>query len=228
MSVIEKRFFQHIVAGDNGCIHWTGAKNGKGYGLFYHDGRQRRATHASWFIAHGVWPEDQVLHTCDNPGCVAPDHLMLGSNRDNVDDMLTKGRQLKGEDKPSAKLTEDVVLEIRRRGAAGTHTFAQMAAEFGVKADTIARAMHGETWSHLPGATPNNYASVRVHPKRDVVPRSSQPRFEVRGERLTIGEIAKKYGFLRNTIVRRVDIGLRGEHLIRPVHMAPRQQYTRR
>jgi HNH endonuclease/NUMOD3 motif len=82
--------------GSDGCWVWTGAKNQNGYGNFFLDGQIMKAHRASYQLHLGCIPEGlQVLHRCDNPSCIRPDHLFLGTPDDNMKDASSKGR-LKG------------------------------------------------------------------------------------------------------------------------------------
>ena len=75
------------------CWLWMAGKLEKGYGQFWFDGRTHRAHRMAWLLTNGEIPEGMcVLHKCDNPPCVNPSHLWLGTNQDNMDDMNNKGR----------------------------------------------------------------------------------------------------------------------------------------
>ena len=77
------------------CWLWTASKTKEGYGYFRFDGAMRKAHRMSWLLTNGEIPEGMlVCHTCDNPSCVNPKHLWLGTNRDNMDDMNAKGRHV--------------------------------------------------------------------------------------------------------------------------------------
>lgn len=91
------RFWAKVIKSDSGCWEWTGTRNENGYGLggmkFSGGGREALAHRTAWTLVHGPIPENScVLHACDNPLCVNPSHLSLGSQRDNMLDMRAKGR----------------------------------------------------------------------------------------------------------------------------------------
>lgn len=102
-----------------GCWLWTGCKTGAGYGQIRVGSGKGKAIYAhrvSWEFANGPLPDDiDVLHSCDNPPCVRPDHLFKGTQTDNTNDCVKKGRFNRpwGENAPKAKLTNTQVLEIR-------------------------------------------------------------------------------------------------------------------
>lgn len=87
-------FWQNLTVGDpSECWTWTRAANEKGYGVVYVDGVRWKTHRFAWFATFGPIPAGlMVLHNCDNPPCCNPDHLRLGTNADNVRDMITKGR----------------------------------------------------------------------------------------------------------------------------------------
>lgn len=75
------------------CWEWSAGRNAQGYGLFWFRGSMKRASRISWELHHGPIPDQLwVLHKCDNPGCVNPDHLFLGTRSDNMKDMHAKSR----------------------------------------------------------------------------------------------------------------------------------------
>ena len=87
-----QRFWDKVEKTD-GCWVWTASKNRQGYGYFRFDGKMRKAHRMAWLFAIGEIPEGMmVCHSCDNPSCVNPEHLWLGTGQDNMDDMNTKGR----------------------------------------------------------------------------------------------------------------------------------------
>jgi hypothetical protein len=140
------------------CWHWLGTRNRGGYGVFRIgstlDGSRRKvsAHRFAWELEHGDPAAACVLHTCDNPACVNPDHLFLGTLRDNTQDMLRKGRnrppRLQGSAHGRARLNENAVREIRGTTAAHRSNV-ELAERFGVCVGTIEQARYGKTWRHV-------------------------------------------------------------------------------
>lgn len=140
----------------SGCLEWIGAKR-KGYGRLRIAGKDYAAHKLSWIESNGPIPNGMwVLHRCDNPACIQPSHLFLGTAKDNFDDMHCKGRYTppRGEKQPNAKLNADKVLSLRKLYAKGMQ-FRQMAKAFGINEATIKDCVRGETWSHIPGGIPS-------------------------------------------------------------------------
>ena len=132
-----------------GCLEWTGHRDEWGYGRY---GADKRAHRVSYAEAFGPIPDGMlVCHRCDNPRCVNPAHLFLGSNADNVRDRNDKGRyaDTKGEKNPASKLTETQVREIRKKYANGGITQPQLALEYGFKQPSISDIIRRKTWSHI-------------------------------------------------------------------------------
>lgn len=142
-----------------GCWLWTGSKDRKGYGQLSVgskcDGSKRphSAHRISWTLANGDPGELCVLHRCDVPACVRPDHLFLGTVADNNRDMFAKGRacvpSLRGTHNPSARLTQADVRAIRAASEAGA-TRTELADQFGVHRSTIQLVVSRHNWSHIP------------------------------------------------------------------------------
>lgn len=99
-SPIENRFWNRLdkSGGDDSCWNWTGARLPKGYGIVGISQGKHKYTHrVAWELTNGPIPEGLwVLHRCDNPPCCNPAHLFIGNNRDNVLDMIQKGRAKRG------------------------------------------------------------------------------------------------------------------------------------
>lgn len=92
----------------------------------------------------------RVLHTCDNPKCVNPDHLYLGTDADNMSDKVERGRQMRGEDVNTAKLTVDDVVEFRESYASGT-SMAVLCERFAISKSQASRIVRGRSWKHAGG-----------------------------------------------------------------------------
>lgn len=134
------------------CWLWTKGCHPTGYGSFRWKGRSPHAQRVAWEITNGPIPDGlHVLHRCDVRTCVNPAHLFLGTNHDNHQDKIRKGRggAARGEGSPFAKLTDEIVLDMRARYAAG-ETQTDLGRCFGVCSSVVSRAVRGETWKHLP------------------------------------------------------------------------------
>lgn len=156
MKLTEKQlrnFWKKIKITD-GCWNWIAGKTKKGYGHFGVDEKLILAHRVSWMIHFGEIPHDGsyhgicVLHKCDNPPCVNPSHLFLGTNADNNHDKAAKGRcnAPTGEAQGLSKLTADKVRQIRKYYAIGDTTLHKLAAMFGVHYSTISDVVRGKTW----------------------------------------------------------------------------------
>jgi hypothetical protein len=131
------------------CWEWVGARCDKGYGRIDRSGILERAHRVAYEILVGDIPAGQhVLHRCDNPGCVRPDHLFLGSNARNMADKVSKGRQRKGEQIPSSRLTAKDVSRIRERSRSG-ESYSALARAFGVTRPAIRDAVTRRQWAHV-------------------------------------------------------------------------------
>lgn len=142
-----------VVDPETGCWNWTGAVHKKhGYGAINIGGRTTRAHRAAFICAtgnNGLTPADDVCHRCDNRRCVNPDHLFLGTRKDNMRDCAEKGRirvpHLVGEDCPASKLSRDQVLAIR----VDNRSQRELGRLYGVDKGTIASIKRGKTWRSL-------------------------------------------------------------------------------
>lgn len=143
--------FWSKVARSDSCWTWSGHRDRQGYGELHHRGMYLRAHRVAWQLMNGPIPDGlHVLHHCDNPPCVNPAHLFLGTNADNVADKTAKGRGRggRGEAHRNAKLTADQVREIRELAASGL-TQREIAARYGVRHTAIGKILRGERWGHL-------------------------------------------------------------------------------
>ncbi len=135
------------------CLEWTGSLSEE-YGRFYLDAKNTGVHRAVWLMLIGPIPEGMfVCHHCDNPPCVRPAHLFLGTNAENLADRDEKGRGCHGERSHLARLNAEQVTEIRRVYAAGGVTLTQLAARFGVAKPTVHHIVARRSWKHLPFET---------------------------------------------------------------------------
>ncbi len=154
---VSDRFWSKVdITGD--CWLWTGSLNRKnGYGvLSVYDSEQQRhlkmvASRVCYILHFGPIPKGlDVCHHCDNRRCVKPEHLFLGTRKENLQDMVSKGRACDGEKGPRSKLTDQKVQDIRRRYAAGGVSQSQLAREYGVRQPTLNWIVRQKTWKHIP------------------------------------------------------------------------------
>lgn len=154
LDLLDKRdwtsaFWQSVTKTDGGCWEWSKARSAAGYGVC----RKARYGHgyahrAAWHMTRGPIPDRMlVCHRCDNPPCVNPDHLFLGTDADNMRDKGAKGRQPRGSQMPWARLTEQDVSEIK--GLFGTVSNREIAGRYGVSVQAIDSIFYGKNWRHV-------------------------------------------------------------------------------
>lgn len=140
------------------CWPWKASLSPAGYGQINSGGGRGRcllASRVSWEINCGpIPPGKHVLHRCDNPSCVNPKHLFLGTAKDNSDDKIKKGRfrcgpGMKGEAHPLCILSKKQVKEIRRLYASGGFAYADLGTRYGVGATTIGAIIRRQNWGWL-------------------------------------------------------------------------------
>lgn len=169
----------NVVDDASSCWEYQKLDSRGNYGAIKVNGRPLRAHRLSWELHFGPIPEGVfVCHRCDNPPCVRPDHLFLGTPADNSADMVAKGRSYtpsgadhysarspekvrRGEAAPRAILTEGQVRDIRRRLAAGGITQRALSAEYGVSPATIGIIASGRVWKHVADTDPTPSRSFR-------------------------------------------------------------------
>jgi hypothetical protein len=135
------------------CWLWTGWKLNSGYGETTIRGRKITAHRLSYIWAYGEIPKGKlIMHTCDTPLCVRPDHLRIGTDKTNHDDMVAKRRHAHGTTNSHAKLTDAQAQAIRAEYwyRNGRSNVLELAAKYGVSKITIGALVSGRTWRHLP------------------------------------------------------------------------------
>lgn len=150
---IKTRFLRYVkIPNDlNDCWEWYGSKDEKGYGYFKFKGKMIRAHRVSYILHNGEFDSTlYCLHNCDNPGCVNPIHLYLGTQQDNMIDMTQKGRHrnAKGEKNGRSKLTEEEVKEIKTLLTLGISTI-KIGNLFEVNPGNITKIKQGRIWKHI-------------------------------------------------------------------------------
>lgn len=143
---LQERFdLQYTPEPNSGCWLWTGNARGTGYGVLKHQGKWLFAHRAS-LILQGIDPNGKVvMHTCDTPFCVNPNHLLLGTQRENILDASKKQRMCHGEKHPSSKLNEDSVRAIR----ASQETYTYLTRAYGVTFSVVQKVKTRKTWKHV-------------------------------------------------------------------------------
>ena len=140
----------------SGCWNWNAGRNKSGYGAFWVSEviGNKRAHRVAYKIYKGSIPEDLwVLHRCDNPGCVNPDHLFLGTPKTNHQDMVKKNRRsIQGETHPLSKMTAAAVVEARTRYHNG-ESCSSLAKVFGVNKKSMRQILYGKHWPNAGGPT---------------------------------------------------------------------------
>ena len=162
----KERFYNYVptIPTERGCREWMGSKRPQGYGRLKVGGKDVPAHRLAYFLEYGECPLTLfVCHRCDNPICVEPTHLFLGTSLDNNRDMIAKGRAYypsgddhhakrnpgrmqKGEARWNSKLKETDILAIR----ADKRILREIAADYGVGQPTIHKIKHGKAWSQIP------------------------------------------------------------------------------
>jgi hypothetical protein len=149
MNPLERFEAKYIPEPMSGCFLWMAGTHKQGYGFFFRGGKYSELAHrVSWEFYRGKIPEAvHVLHRCDNPSCVNPDHLFLGTHSDNMRDCVAKGRKNmpRGAANSATKLTENQAREIKYSPEQNV----DLAKRFGVTAVNIGHIKSGRAWKYL-------------------------------------------------------------------------------
>lgn len=136
------------------CLVYQGGRDTFDYGLIWdNDSRTKKRAHRVIFEHYnGPLPDGHVVrHTCDNPPCCNHEHLISGTQQENIQDMVERSRagSMPGETHPNSKLTETKVLEIRALHAEGKHSYSILADKFCVSPAAIAQVVTRRSWKHI-------------------------------------------------------------------------------
>ncbi|MFJ0492812.1 HNH endonuclease signature motif containing protein [Citrobacter werkmanii] len=144
-----KSLEERLLAGcikTEGCWIWRRSVASSGYGQIRLNYKNLRANRASFMVFKGEIPDGMVIrHTCDNKLCINPDHLILGSCKQNSEDMVSRDRQAKGIKNGRCKLSEDTVREIKK----STLSCSKTAEKFGISKSHAHKIMKGAAWSFI-------------------------------------------------------------------------------
>jgi len=146
---MEARFLTKVIKCENGCWEWNACKDTGGYGMI----KIQKKTYLTHRIAYELWkgkiPAGQLVrHKCDVRNCVNPEHLEIGTHKDNSRDCLERNRHLVGEKQLASKLTEDDVREIRILRGFG-FTLKELGNMYDVSGTTIWYVSVGKHWKHI-------------------------------------------------------------------------------
>lgn len=143
-----KEHFLSRVSMTDGCWSFNGPRDKDGYGKFSYGRGLYRANRLSLFLHKGDAPSPEMYacHTCDNPGCVNPDHLYWGSSKQNSMDKINRGRHVMGEGVHCAKLCDEVIPNIRM----DSRPAPEIASDYGVSTSSILQVKSKHTWKHIP------------------------------------------------------------------------------
>ena len=153
MANIGDWFWQRVdqSGGPNACWPWSGMRYPAGYGRFKLGKRYIIAHRTAYFLTYDIDPgESVVCHHCDNPPCCNPRHLFLGDHSANMLDRQQKGQYLSGENHPLARLSQQDVIAIKARLAAG-ETALEVSRDYPVYTSTISSIRDGKTWKAVGG-----------------------------------------------------------------------------
>jgi hypothetical protein len=141
------RFWSKVDVGcEDACWEWSGYRDALGYGQVKIDGQSRKS-HRIAVVAMGVSiaSEDVIMHTCDNPSCCNPKHLVVGTHAANVADRVAKRRSARGARNGRSLLTEEQVREIKK----DDRRLVDVAKDYGVSPSTISLIRRGKNWAHI-------------------------------------------------------------------------------
>ena len=155
-TTIKERLLSRRVITQSGCWEFTGSRNKYGYGRMF-DGKESQGVHRiSYALFVGPIGDKFVCHHCDNPPCFNPEHLFIGTHKDNCQDAKRKGRVrcgwVPGMLHGNSKLTDSMVIELRSTYKPFVRTIKMFSKKFGVSFGCVVKALYGQTWAHIPAS----------------------------------------------------------------------------
>jgi hypothetical protein len=150
-DLLRATLFNRCRLSETGCWIWTAkAKDSGGYGLFYLDYKNKKAHRVSYELFKGPIPDGMhILHSCDNPACVNPDHLRAGTVKENMQDREARGRRdVRGEQIGTSKLTEKEAMFVKITDA----PIKLLSEVFGISEGYLYRVRNGQSWAHQNAA----------------------------------------------------------------------------
>lgn len=165
-KTLEQRYWEKVIKGKdiNDCWKWKATKSEFGYGYMNHKKKTLMAHRASYMIHYGKIKEGlSVLHKCDNPECSNPLHLFLGTQTENMQDMMEKKRYPNGSNHPKSKITEEEVMRIKNLRVEG-NTYKEIAKIMKVDYSNVRNILSGNTWKHIEIELPilKNKRNVKI------------------------------------------------------------------
>jgi hypothetical protein len=151
----ERLYRWSVLSDEESCWLWVGFTHPGGYGHLTISGKLHKAHRLSYEVHKSAIPDGMhVCHTCDNPSCINPDHLFLGTHDDNMKDKARKNRTapMQGTLNPQSRLSDWMVADIIRRRRSG-ESGVSVAARFGISPCTVSAIVTGRNWKHMEQPT---------------------------------------------------------------------------
>lgn len=195
---------------EKGCWVCTShSLKGGGYPAIQKDHVRKRISHVMYEKHYGTIPKGLIIcHHCDNPSCINPEHLFVGTHMDNAIDKMNKGRQsrLKGENAPRVKLTDSIIIEIRNSKV----TSAELMKKYNISHSQIVRIRNGDAWGHIGG----NILTKGENRKGINAKLTEEQVREIRLiENMSQSKIAELYG-IKQTTVSEIKLRKKWKHVI--------------
>lgn len=152
LIALKERLLAKTTVLENGCWYCSAGGEQSRYGTIWYCNSSIGNHQASWLVHKGPIPQGLlVCHSCDNKRCINPDHLFLGTEKDNIQDCVKKGRRDKrhGERNPAALITEEIVKEIRYFCEHSGLTQQRIAEHFGISQVLVSQIKNKKRWAHV-------------------------------------------------------------------------------